>query len=304
VRTFLTNAVETVKQRINMASVAPVVQAGTGYVVKSGFVTITIGTDTGCVPITGIIKVQLGACAQQADLVHPEYAPTYSMNYVKRGTGSKDQLLQDTYSDAACTQAVSSGYLLAALKGGCGKLHADTSGSPGGAGYSVLDYLLANIGGQTINAYATVSYDAGFDALPAASSISTWYAVATYANADACANPTTNAPIFFTATYRAAIYNCDPTQVAAPCTETYYFGTEATQTVYSQLASYACINVTPQTTGHMMVTQYTGDQQQVRDALRGLTQAPPVTCLVNTTPCLVFFVASAWGGPSPTSLWW
>jgi len=248
-------------------------QAGTTTTVTTGFVTISFGTDTACTPVSAVIRVQLGVCVQEgtAVVVHDDMGgerinkPSYAISYVQ-STGTTAQLLQDEYSDAACATAPVHTYTLVTFSQGCGLVQVDRFNVPS-LQYGANDDLGGYGSGKPslglpspLPKYATVTYDAGFYALPATTSVSgTWKAVAVYANADACDQPTTNTPVFFAATPVAVMDTCTVNVACAGIEDIRawsFWGSTYTE---------GCITVTPQASGYMMVTQWTGeDPRQVR----------------------------------------
>jgi len=259
----------------------------------SGFLTMTLGTDTACTPVTAVIRVALGVCAQQGNSNTDDQSNNrrYVMNFVEQ-TGTNAQLMQAQYSDSACTSLIHQplgpsytigvgyvdyvSYSLVSFVAGCGLVAlGDIVGYLSGASNSLRHGANDDLGQPSYDTgmpglglpsplpkYATVTYDAGFNALPAASSVSaTWKAVAVYANGVACAQPATNTPVFFIATPVAVMDTCTAN---VACTDirseySYFSGWGATWTE-------GCITVAPQTSGYMMVTQWTGgDPQQVRE---------------------------------------
>jgi hypothetical protein len=108
--------------------------------------------------------------------------------------------------------------------------------------------------------FATVTFDADFDALPAAASVSsTWKALSIYGTADACAQRSTTTPTFFAASPVAVMDTC---AVDYGCTNIIYGVSFASG--WGATFVEGCLTVTPQTSGYMMVSQWTGgDPQQV-----------------------------------------
>jgi len=232
-----------------------------GNIIKSGFVTMTLGTDTACTPVSSIIRVALGVCAQQGNSNNDDYVNNrqYVMNYVLR-TGNNAQLVEETYIDSACSTPHNA-YAVASFVEGCGLLQVDDfqTGFNDDLGYLSSGTGAPGLGLQSpLPKYATVTIDAGFNALPAASSVSaTWKALSIYAHGDACAQPATNAPVFFAATPVAVMDTCT---VNVACTDI--------RVEYQNLGrrgatwTEGCVTVAPKTTGYMMVTQWTGDDPQ------------------------------------------
>ena len=278
-RAYFNAAMKTAKEQMETsghaaASVVRQLQADSALVM-TGFLTITLGSHAACMPVTGIIRVQLGVCAQQGDEINDDYVGSYVMNYVEK-KGARSQLKQNIFWDSMCRSAMSN-HTVASFFEGCGVLQVDnhfdagkslayglnddagnptTTGKPGLGLPPLLNYF-----GKLHPTYATVTYDAGFDALPAATAVSTtWRAFSIYANADACAQPTTNTPVFFAA---------GPVAVMDTCTA--HVGCTNLRHNYPYVAAWGetwtegCITIAPQTSGYMMVTQWTGgDPQQVK----------------------------------------
>jgi len=279
-RAYFNAAMKTVKEQTEtsghaVASVVRQLQADT-TLVMTGFLTITLGSYAACMPVTGVIRVQLGVCAQQGDDPNDDtQTQFYHMNYVEK-KGARSQLKQNIFWDSTCS-SVKKNYTVASFFEGCGVLQVDTSGHAGqsleyglndDAGYDAtlhkgepgLGLPPLKFDGKLHLTYATVTYDAGFYAIPAATAVSTtWRAFSIYANADACAQPATNAPVFFAATPVAVMDTCT---VNVACTNLNHFAWLAD---WGETWTEGCITVTPQATGYMMVTQwFGGDPQQVK----------------------------------------
>jgi hypothetical protein len=268
---------------------------GTTTRITSGFVTMTLGTDTACTPVTAVIRVALGVCAQQGNSNDDDQSNDrrYFMNFVDQ-TGTNAQLMQAQYSDSDCTKPIyhpfgslylggvgyldySVDYPLVSFAAGCGLVALDSGvgrfipvsntlyyGENDDLGHPSYGTGKPGLGVPHITydspKYATVTFDAGFNTLPAASSASgTWKALSIYAHGDACAQPATNAPVFFAATPVAVMDTCT---VNVACTNLNHFTSLAD---WGETWTEGCITVTPQTSGYMMVTQwFGGDPQQVK----------------------------------------
>jgi len=186
-------------------------QANTTRIV-SGFVTMTLGTDMACTPVTGVVRVQLGVCSQLAEIYDDDYYRTHPMlvMYHVEQTGINAQLIRARYYDATCDTPFET-RTVASFAKGCGTVqlnlmdYRDTSGYS--LNYGLNDDFDSHMGPpydvswpglhlpSPFPKYATVTLDADFNALPAASSASmTWHALEIYGHPDACAHPSTNAP--------------------------------------------------------------------------------------------------------------
>jgi hypothetical protein len=281
----------------------------------SGFLNVNFGTGEAYTVPRQVIRVRLGVCARQGNL-NGDGTPLYSAQYVQQ-TGISSALIFNAYSDAACaTVPLSSstvvtfnfGYSLI-TNGFGGQYNPYYPYSPNAiniAGNSL--YLFSNI-----NHYATITYDAGYNAFPALeekyfhASAVTWVTVSVYANAAACAQPTSNPPIFTYASASYDIFGSCPSNLA--CADTNGIGILG---YHGSSASIGCVNVIPQTSGTMMVTQWTGgDPQQVKRLLneRHHRQIRIRMRLENersSPPPLTYqhCVVSSARGPSPMSRWW
>jgi len=233
-----------------------------------------LGTDTGCTPVTGVVRVQLGVCAQQGNLLDTSYDQEYALYYVEP-TGIYSTLRVVYYSDSACTVPVreSQPRRVAYFTGGCGHLNVDADLTIAGVSLSRganddLNSGLHEPGLQLpapLPKYATVTFASSPDAIPAVSSVSaTWKALAIYANAVSCARAglTTNWPVLFVATPVAVMDTCTAN---VQCTDIGLTSDSQYRSFSDWGSSWAegCVTVTPQTSGYMMVTLWTGDPQQV-----------------------------------------
>ena len=242
------------------ASAARQLQSGTTQL-TSGYLNIILGSSKACMPVSGIIRVRLGVCAQQPLQffdVDGALFTAYSMQYLQK-TGNSYVWVSQWYTDAACTavlQVSRSSPNVATVDGGCSYIR---NGFPQFA-FPSLTVSTSNINFNLyVPAYATVTYDAGYDAFPATSSVpASWYTFSIYANAAACAQPTSNPPIF-TYAYPLAIMASCP--VNAACVDTSGI---ATLNQFGPSGSQGCVTVTPQATGYRLVSQGTG-QQVIRD---------------------------------------
>jgi len=270
---------------MNHPTLARQLQANTTRIM-SGFVTMTLGTDMACTPVTGVVRVQLGVCAQQGNSNTDDVYlidRRYVMNYVEQ-TGINAQLMQKQYNDSACTSLIHQplgplytigyadyvSYSVVSFVVGCGLVALDSGAESKAADtfyYGENDDLgrpsygtgKPGLGLPSLHSkYATVTFDASFNALPAAASVSaTWKALSVYAHGDACAQPATNAPVFFAATPVAVMDTCTANVV---CTDIRAF--------YQKFSGWGatwaegCVTVAPKANGYMMVTQWTGDDPQ------------------------------------------
>jgi len=236
---------------------------------------MTFGTDTACTPVTAVVRVALGVCAQQGNSNNDDYVNHrfYSMNYVLQ-TGTNGTLIQATYSDSTCTTPATSPYndapsfAVVSYAVGCGLLHVVgaysvgtrsslTLGANDDFNFPTTGTGVPGLGLPSLDSkYAIVTLDAGFNALPAAATVSgTWKAVSIYADGDACAQPETYAPAFFIARPVAVMDTCT---VINGCTDlrfkySYFSNWGATWTE-------GCVTVAPQTSGYMMVTEWVGGE--------------------------------------------
>ena len=272
--------------------------------VTSGYLNILLGTDTACLPVTAVVRVQLGVCYQGGVRVNDDQSTQYFlMNTVQKLANRNAQWVQNIYTDADC--AIDAGFSSnpTTFYEGCGTLQLDSVGTGG----VILQIFLQAQGVDvpaTASQYATVTYDTGFDALPAASLVpASWYVSSFWKTSSACTNQATaNPPIFIIAT---------PVAVMAPCpapTSCTDIGVSSPALLYGESVSQDCVTVTPQATGYNMVTQWTGgDPQQVKKRTEvprrtRRTPHPRPHLVTNTTHARGLAVPSA-RAPSPTSRW-
>jgi hypothetical protein len=241
-----------------------------------GFLNFIQGTTTGCTPVTGVVRVQLGVCARVAGTATPSYA----WNYVK-STATSAVWYQDTFSDALCaTPAKSSTPMVTLTRTGCQKVKVN----------GALNHL-------TDGAYATVTLDYEYDAVPAASSLpASWVYTATWANNKACADPAHNYPTLLVASPLPPSATCPPTVSCGAASPS------GPSSVYGTTFDSGCSTITPQDTGYMTLTQWTGPK--VDTFGRAPTRFLFFNTLIMPSPSPPSSPCTSARGKSPTSATW
>jgi hypothetical protein len=236
---------------------APTEAPSTGVeLLKSGFLNIIEGTATGCTPVTGVVRVALGVCFETKSA---SGTTIYAMNYVEIptaativSTGAYVLWLQDQFSDDKCaTPALFNGNDLQMLfyRFGGGKLF--------GCGKLSLS-AIALLTDESV--YYTVTIDAGFDPVPAASMVpQSWGYTAMWADAGACAQPTIfSPPTLLVAKPIAANGHCPATVDCAATAST------SPMASYGPVTSVGCSTVTPQAKGYFASLSWTDAPADVR----------------------------------------